>query len=107
MTTRKNQSATKFAPKFSDGPLSPNASAQSLLMTPEEVLAITGYKRVATLYANIPFGFPAPVSLGPRRSNGRAGKAMWVRAEVMAWLEAKIAEPRPLALKHRAETLPA
>lgn len=77
------------------------------LMTPEEVLATTGYKRVATLYNNIPHGFPAPVSLGPRRANGSAGKAMWVRAEVMAWLEAKIAEPRPLAQKHRTENQPA
>ena len=92
-------------------PLSVDASttatfAPGPLMTPEEVLATTGYKRVATLYANIPHGFPAPVSLGPRRANGSAGKAMWVRAEVMAWLEAKIAEPRPLAQKRHTE-LPA
>ncbi|MNG26822.1 hypothetical protein D3C84_1118610 [compost metagenome] len=58
-----------------------------------------GYKRIASLYAliaNPNERFPAPISLGPRRSNGYAGKAMWVRAEVMAWLEAKIAAPRSL-----------
>ena len=106
MTTVATNSATP-APTFPDAPLSPHALAPSVFMTPEEVLAVTGYKRVATLYANIPHGFPAPVSLGPRRANGSAGKAMWVRAEVMAWLEAKIAEPRPLAQKHRAASLPA
>lgn len=95
MTTRKDEAATAAA-----------APTSSLLMTPEEVLAITGYKRTATLYAVIQTGFPAPISLGPRRANGHAGKAMWVRAEVMAWLEAKIAEPRPLDMK-RGATQPA
>ncbi|MCW2267584.1 Prophage CP4-57 regulatory protein (AlpA) [compost metagenome] len=77
---------------------------QSPLMTPAEVLAVTRYKRHSTLYDIIQTdGFPAPISLGPRRSNGYAGKAMWVRAEVMAWLEAKIAEPRPFGPKSQAQ----
>ncbi|MNQ75953.1 hypothetical protein D3C85_907690 [compost metagenome] len=61
-----------------------------------EVLAITGYKCASAIYANVANGFPAPVCLGPRRANGYAGKSMWVRAEVEAWLLAKIAEPRTL-----------
>lgn len=108
MTTRKDAVTLSTAPTFADGPLSSSqsvsASAPSLLMTPEEVLAVTGYKNVATLYDLVKkAGFPAPISLGPRRANGSAGKAMWVRDEVMDYLMAKIAEPRPLAIKHRKE----
>ncbi|QJC82435.1 hypothetical protein HGP31_07835 [Pseudomonas umsongensis] len=76
-------------------------------MSAAEVLAITGYKRVPTLYDLIQHGFPAPVCVGPRRANGSAGKAMWVRSEVMAFLEAKIAEPRPLARKRSVIEQPA
>ncbi|MGZ0897194.1 helix-turn-helix transcriptional regulator [Pseudomonas putida] len=67
---------------------------QSPFMDYKEVLAITGYKHRPTLYAQIANGFPAPVALGPRRSNGRPGKVAWVRAEVEKWIQDQIDAPR-------------
>jgi predicted DNA-binding transcriptional regulator AlpA len=90
--------ATTFKSATTQKPISESAYnyGQSPLMPFEEALAMYGGGRTA-FYASIARGdFPAPVSLGPRRSNGYAGKSMWVRPEVMAWLEAKIAEPRAL-----------
>ena len=65
-------------------------------LTFEEVLAMTGYKNRPTLYAQIARGFPAPVAVGPIRSNGRASKVAWVRAEVEQWIADLIASPRHL-----------
>ncbi|MFG0496396.1 helix-turn-helix transcriptional regulator [Pseudomonas sp. YQ_13] len=73
-----------------------NTLPQSPFMTIEEVMAITGYRGRATIYAQIAHGFPAPVALGPLRSNGRASKTAWVRAEVEQWIADRISAPRHL-----------
>lgn len=98
MRTNHTHSATSPTPSSE----SAYNYGQSPLMPFEEALAMYGGGRTA-FYASIARGdFPAPVSLGPRRSNGYAGKSMWVRAEVLAWLEAKIAEPRVLGPKAKS-----
>jgi predicted DNA-binding transcriptional regulator AlpA len=63
-------------------------------MQRDEVLAMACVC-TSTLYAWMSIGaFPKPVSLGPRRSNGYSGRAVWVRAEVEAWAQAKIDQAR-------------
>ncbi|MBH3373413.1 AlpA family phage regulatory protein [Pseudomonas juntendi] len=76
-------------------------------MTAAEVLAYTGYKHRPTLYTLIAHGFPAPVALGPLRSNGRARKVVWLRSEVYQWAEDQIAASRHLYDKHRGVCQPA
>ncbi|MFB1632497.1 helix-turn-helix transcriptional regulator [Pseudomonas sp. AP-1] len=46
--------------------------------------------------------FPAPLAMGHIRANGRAAKCMWVRTEVMEWVEAQLAKPRLLGPKAQA-----
>ncbi|WOB56575.1 MULTISPECIES: helix-turn-helix transcriptional regulator [Pseudomonas] len=58
----------------------------------EEVKRLLGTKSDTTLYKYIALGFPAPLEIGPRRSNGCAGKRMFVKSEVDAWFVARIAE---------------
>jgi predicted DNA-binding transcriptional regulator AlpA len=66
-----------------------NLPVSGTFMRREEVLAETCVC-LSTLYNWIASGgFPAPVSLGPRRSNGYSGRAVWVRAEVEQWAQDK------------------
>ncbi|MBP5085336.1 AlpA family phage regulatory protein [Pseudomonas chlororaphis] len=65
----------------------------SPLMTRDEVLQVTSVC-LSTLYAWMNAGyFPACRSLGPKRSNGYAGRSVWSRAEVNAWLVEHMAKP--------------
>jgi predicted DNA-binding transcriptional regulator AlpA len=60
-------------------------------MTLEEVVEYTGLCR-ATVYkwaASNRGGFPSQRSLGPRRSNGRSARSVWLRADIEAWLAAQ------------------
>lgn len=85
----------------------PLSHVQSPFMSAAEVLAYTGYKHRPTLYTLIAHGFPAPVALGPLRSNGRASKVAWLRSEVYQWAEDQIAASRHLYDKHRGVCQPA
>ncbi|WP_247846330.1 AlpA family phage regulatory protein [Pseudomonas sp. A2] len=82
----------------------PSSAVVCPFMSFEEVLAMTGYKNRPTLYAQIANGFPAPVALGPLRSNGRASKVAWVRAEVEQWIADVIAAPRHLDRKSQVQS---
>lgn len=65
----------------------------SPFMTRDEVLRVTCVC-LSTLYVWMNAGyFPACRSLGPKRSSGHAGKAVWSRAEVNAWIDAQMAKP--------------
>ncbi|KWW13226.1 hypothetical protein RBI94_08595 [Pseudomonas putida] len=56
---------------------------------------LLGYKNPRTLYVLIKTeGFPSPICVGPRRSDGRAGKSRFVLEEIQAWLAVRVAEQR-------------
>lgn len=69
----------------------------SPFMTRAEVLQLACIAP-STLYLWMANGhFPSSISLGPKQSDGKAGKAVWIREEVMAWLRATLATPRTYA----------
>lgn len=82
----------------------------SPFMTRDEVLRMVGVC-LSTLYVWMNAGyFPACRSLGPKRSNGYAGKAVWSRAEVNAWLDEHMTKPGtvgPTAKPERGASQPA
>lgn len=87
---------------------SPSQPVPGVFMQRDEVLA-AACVCLSTLYNWISEGeFPAPVSLGPRRSNGYSGRAVWVREEVESWAQKKIAQARTeIATRaHRATRQP-
>lgn len=63
-----------------------------LLIPWEEGKRLIGATTDTTMYKYIATGFPGPLVVGPPRSNGASGKRMFVKAEVDAWLAARIAE---------------
>lgn len=82
--------------------LAPAAETVSPFMTIAEIFGLTRVRSASTIYAWIALPndpFPAAVSLGRIRSNGKACTALWVRAEVEAWIERQIAKPRTLGRK--------
>ncbi|VVO32078.1 helix-turn-helix transcriptional regulator [Pseudomonas fluorescens] len=103
-------SAQKFTPETAPTPASATAYIPPF-MPIAEALIVAGIRRAQTLYEWVEAGrFPAPVCIGMRRSNGYAGKTMFVREEVEQWVRDKIAEPRslgPAAKSGRAASQPA
>lgn len=70
----------------------PLMPAPDFLMSWDEGKRLIGARSDTTMYKYIALGFPAPLEIGPRRSNGCVGKRMFVRAEVDAWISDRIAE---------------
>ncbi len=73
---------------------SPTPATGSPFMVRAEVLQLACISP-STLYAWMAAGhFPSSISLGPKQSDGKSGKAVWIREEVMAWLRATLATSR-------------
>lgn len=70
----------------------PLMPAPDFLMPWDEAKRLVAAKSDTTMYKYIALGFPAPLEISPRRSNGSVGKRMFVRSEVEAWIKARIAE---------------
>ncbi|BBU44948.1 hypothetical protein PPTS312_28630 [Pseudomonas putida] len=70
----------------------PLMTAPGFLMPWEEAKRLIDARSDATMYKYIALGFPAPLEISPRRTDGAVGKRMFVRTEVEAWIKAKLAE---------------
>lgn len=70
----------------------PAVQTPPVLIPWEEGKRLIGATTDATMFKYIAMGFPGPLVVGPPRTNGASGKRMFVKAEVDAWLAARIAE---------------
>ncbi|MBH3378357.1 helix-turn-helix transcriptional regulator [Pseudomonas asiatica] len=62
---------------------------------------LLGFKNPRTIYVLIKTdGFPAPICVGQRRSDGRAGKSRFVLEEIQAWIAERMAERETSAAQY-------